>query len=147
MKTITNILYFLIVLLFINCTIKPKNTMEALENEVRVTELNFAKMAKEKGIAEAFIFYADENAVLMRNNQLIKGKSAIADYMKKSTNENITLEWEPDFVEVAASGDLAYTYGKYTLSIAEKDTLKQSSGIFHTVWKLQSNRTWKYVWD
>ncbi len=147
MKTITNILYFLIVLLFINCTIKPKNTMEALENEVRATELNFAKMAKEKGIAEAFIFYADENAVLMRNNQLIKGKSAIADYMKKSTNENITLEWEPDFVEVAASGDLAYTYGKYTLSIAEKDTLKQSSGIFHTVWKLQSNGTWKYVWD
>jgi len=43
---------------------------------------------------------------------------------------------------------LAYTYGKYTWQI--KDTqgkITKYQGIFHTVWKKQSDGTWKYVWD
>jgi len=58
------------------------------------------------------------------------------------------LEWAPDFVDVSSSGDLAYTYGKFTFSF--KDSLGnkvENKGIFHTVWKRQSNGEWKFVWD
>lgn len=146
MKT-TKIACLFFILFLYNCTMKPTKSKTELQNEVKTTEQNFAKMAQEKGIAEAFNTHAAEDAVLMRNNQLIKGKTEIAEYMKNSSLENITLEWEPDFIEVASSGDLAYTYGNYTLKIHEQDTVKELKGIFHTVWKLQKDGTWKFVWD
>jgi ketosteroid isomerase-like protein len=52
------------------------------------------------------------------------------------------------FVDVAASGDLAYTYGQYTISSKDENGKEiTKSGVFHTVWKQQSDGSWKYVWD
>jgi ketosteroid isomerase-like protein len=128
------------------CTTKT-NTMTIYQEEVKQTELAFAQMAKEKGIAEAFLFYAAEDAVIMRNNQLISGKNAIKAYFNKRADayQNIELKWRPDMVDVATSGDLAYTYGNYQL--INHDTNEKSEGIFHTVWKRQSDGQWRFVWD
>jgi len=42
------------------------------------TEKAFEKMASEKGLAEAFYYFADENAVIKRgNDSLIIGKENI----------------------------------------------------------------------
>ncbi|MFC2138829.1 YybH family protein, partial [Bacteroidota bacterium] len=60
----------------------------------------------------------------------------------------VKLEWKPDYIDVSTSGDLGYTFGKFTFSA--KDTtgkLIESEGIFHTVWKRQEDGSWKYVWD
>jgi ketosteroid isomerase-like protein len=129
---------------------KDQETIEKWKNEIIETEQSFAKMAKEAGIQKAFLTYASEEAVLMRNNNLIIGKNAIIDYFENqpSKNAEVSLSWKPDFVEVAASGDLGYTYGKYVYSVI--DTLGktvENNGIFHTVWKRQPNGTWKFVWD
>lgn len=138
-----------IILLFsfvISCS-SPKTKAE-VENEVRETEFKFCERAGENGIAEAFLFYAAEDAVLNRNDVLIKGKEEIKKYFDKQTIRDIKLEWAPDFVDVAASGDIAYTFGKYTFSgISAKGDSIKSSGIFHTVWKKQTDGSWKYVWD
>ena len=62
--------------------------------------------------------------------------------------ENIKLEWKPDYIDVSISGDLGYTYGKFTFSaIDTTGKLIESEGIFHTVWKKQEDGSWKYVWD
>ena len=29
----------------------------------------------------------------------------------------------------------------------ENGSTSEFKGIFHTVWKLQQDKTWKYVWD
>jgi ketosteroid isomerase-like protein len=127
---------------------KSTKTSEQLQEEVRKAELEFAQMAAKEGIAEAFYFYADENAVLNRNNQLIDGKEAIKSYMSKTDYKNITLEWKPTKIEVAESGDLAYTFGDYTYSKMKEDgSVDTQKGIFHTVWKRQENGAWRYVWD
>ena len=55
---------------------------------------------------------------------------------------------EADYIDVAASGDLAYSYGDYQFSaLNENNEPVEASGIFHTVWKRQSDGSWKYVWD
>ena len=75
-------------------------------------------------------------------------RTAFLEYFKKQNLKDVELEWLPDFIDVAKSGDLAYTYGKYTFS--SKDTtgaIVKSDGVFHTVWKRQSDGTWKFVWD
>jgi ketosteroid isomerase-like protein len=122
--------------------------MENYKQEIRETELAFAKLTKEQGLKVAFATYAAEDAVLNRGNKLIKGKKAIEDYYANQNLDNVTLEWEPEFIEVAASGDLGYTYGPYTFTSVDSSGEEiKSEGIFHTVWKKQANGEWRYVWD
>lgn len=128
---------------------QAKTQKKDYEKEVYDTEKAFEKMASEKGIAEAFYFYADANAVIKRQNDtLIKGKENIGKFYGGQNLKNASVNWTPDFVSVSENGDLAYTYGKYTWKNKnEKGELKTASGVFHTVWKRQKDGSWKYVWD
>lgn len=136
-------------MLFFACT---KDNQEAKiktwKAEVVSAEEAFASMAAEQGVETAFVAFADENAVMNRNENIIKGLPAIKDYFANNSYSGVKLEWKPDFVEVASSGDLAYTYGHYTFSVVDSTGITNSSqGIFHTVWKKQTDGSWKFVWD
>ena len=141
--------YFTIAACFIliSCKTKPnEKSIEKWKQEIRETELKFAKMAKDEGIEKAFTTYAAEDAVLMRNNDLIIGLENIEIHYKNQTSKG--LDWAPDFVDVAASGDLGYTYGHYTYSyIDSTGKAAEDKGIFHTVWKRQADGNWRFVWD
>ncbi len=122
--------------------------MNKWQAEIFEAEKAFAQLVKEKGIKAGFLAYAAENAVLQRDGKLIQGKEAMRAFFDRQTLENVTLEWQPDFVDVAASGDLAYTYGRYSLrSVDANGQAVRTEGIFHTVWKRQPNGEWRYVWD
>lgn len=146
-----HISFILLSLLQISCAIPGnKDGVDMYKNEILSIELAFAKMASEKGVPAAFQHFAAENAVLLRGENLIQGKAAIeANYEKdKALWENATLSWSPDFIDVSASGDMAYTYGRYTFSTSDSSgTNEISGGIFHTVWKRQEDGNWKFVWD
>jgi ketosteroid isomerase-like protein len=86
--------------------------------EIKAVEKAFEAMAKEMGIATAFQHYTAENAVLNRNNQLIRGKEAIRQYFDEHPDPpGATLEWSPEYVDVSGSDDLAYTFGPYKLGL------------------------------
>jgi ketosteroid isomerase-like protein len=141
--------YFIIAAsLFLNsCNTKPDaKTIEKWKHEIKEAEQNFAKMAGEEGIEKAFTTYAAEDAVIMRNNELVKGLKNIEMFYKGKTSKG--LDWAPDFVEVSSSGDLGYTYGHYTYSyIDSTGNAAVDTGIFHTVWKRQPDGNWRFVWD
>lgn len=124
----------------------PSN-QEDVSKEIVETEKAFEKMAAEKSIAEAFYFFAADSAVIKRGDELIKGKEAIRAYYQRQANQEATVNWAPDFVDVSASGDLAYTYGKYLWRIKTDTATNEYRGVFHTVWKRQPDNSWKYVWD
>jgi ketosteroid isomerase-like protein len=136
-----------IILLYIGCS-HPINK-EEIKNEIFLTEKAFEKMTSEKGIAEAFYHFADENAVIKRENDtLISGKENIRIYYEKKGFKDATVNWTPDFIDVSKSGDLGYTYGKYSWKIKDNDgDIIENKGVFHTVWKRQKDNSWKYVWD
>ena len=129
---------------------KPDRDMERWKQDIVNTEKEFADMAKKEGIPKAFISFADDNAVLMRNNTLIIGKESLKTSFEKQVQAsgNVSLTWAPDFVDVSASGDLGYTYGKYEYSVTDSlGNVALDSGIFHTVWKRQPDGSWRFVWD
>ncbi len=147
-----NIFQFILPLFLVlnSCNMETKEeSMEKWKDEIRETELNFAKMAKEEGVAPAFLAYAAEDAVLLRNNKVIVGKDAIRTYYEnQSTNKDVDLTWKPDFIEVAESGELGYTYGHYTYSFVDSSGSRvENIGIFHTIWKKQPDGKWLFVWD
>jgi len=129
--------------------IDEKQKVLDLKQEILNVEAEFAVMVNEVGIAKAFIHYAADDAVLMRNNNLFLGRDAISNmYTSKEKDPNVSLTWTPDFVDVSRSGDMAYTYGEYRYTYLDANGNMQSeTGIFHTVWKRQDNGDWKYVWD
>lgn len=125
-----------------------EDIVKKLKTEILKAEKNFEEMAAEKGVAEAFYHFAAEDAVIMRNHKIFKGKAEIKKYFDSSEMTDIELKWKPDYIDVSASGDMAYTYGKFSFSAKDKaGKLLKSDGIFHTVWKRQADGQWKYVWD
>ena len=141
--------FILCFLIISSCNPQPnRSEIEEWKAEIAETERKFAELAAQEGIRAAFLYFAAENAVLSRNNNIIKGKEAIENWFEGQPMENVQLIWSPDFVDVSASGDLGYTYGKFTFSGADPDGNPiQSEGIFHTVWKRQHDGKWRFVYD
>ena len=123
------------------------DSIEKWKKEIVETENAFSYLAGKEGITKAFLTYAADDAVLMRNNKLTIGIDSIHTRLSRSPSTGI-LTWAPDFVDVAKSGDLGYTYGKYIFTVTDSAGVANSSeGIFHTVWKRQQDGNWKFVWD
>ena len=134
-------------LIFSGCNMKTQEQqMNIWKHEILETEQAFAKMVSEEGLHKAFVAFADNNAVIMRNNELVIGKPAIDQFYDGVNSKG--LDWTPDHIDVAASGDLAYTYGHYVFTYLDKEGKEQNStGVFHSVWKKQDDGKWKFVWD
>lgn len=146
MKTFTLLIIF-IFLIYSGCG--ESKSKEEVKNEIFQAEKAFERMTKEKSIAEAFFYFADDNAVIKRENDiLIKGKENIKKYYQSKSHIEATVNWTPDFIDVSECGNLAYTYGSYIWRIKiKKEDFVEYKGVFHTVWKRQKDNSWKYVWD
>ncbi len=136
-----NIIWVLLVV--VSC--KEEDTT-ALKNEVIETDKNFAIRAKEKGIAEAFVYYADEKVIKPEaGKQPIVGKYALMEFFDDNPPA-YSLTWEP--LRAEASGNLGYTFGGYTLktkNASGNDTTLY--GNYISVWKRKKDGTWRYVID
>ncbi len=85
-------------------------------------------MVGEQGLAEAFFFFADENAVIKRgSDSLIFGKEAIRHYYTTDFPEKSVAFWTPDFIEVSGDGNMGWSYGKYTWVIWKNDQNRLSA--------------------
>lgn len=135
---------FWILLVVTSCA--QQEDADTLKSEVLAADKDFSKRAQEKGIAEAFIYYADEKVIRpVPGQQPIFGKYALMQAFEKNP-PNYTLRWEP--LRAEASGNLGYTFGSYTLTtktITGKDSLQY--GNYISVWKRKKDGSWRYVID
>lgn len=137
------VLFFLLV----GCNNSNKK-IEKWKTEIKNVEQAFNDMAQKEGLVKAFEFYAADEGVIKRNKKIVKGKGAIAKWYKDDVRPNETLTWTPTFIDVSKSGDMAYTYGDFVFTYPDTlGNMKSNSGIFHTVWKRQTDGNWKFVWD
>lgn len=139
----------LLLVLFFDCKGPgSEGNVEAWKEEIVAVEKAFNDMAQQEGLVKAFEFYAAADGAIRRGKKVITGKGNIGEWYRNDVKPNETLTWEPTFIDVSKSGDMAYTYGDYTFTYPDKSgEMKQNTGIFHTVWKRQTNGDWKFVWD
>jgi len=138
---------FIVLFLILGCQTEGLEPGE-LKSQIEETERAFAQMASEAGIHEAFLKYAADEAILIRNSRAVEGKPAIAEYFSQHTDEGQTLVWEPRKIEVALSGDLAYSFGDFTFTQIDSAGINQTlKGNFCTIWKRQPDGKWKFVVD
>ncbi len=138
------------VILSFACSRNQSGTIENWKNEIIQAEADFNQMAADQGIPAAFEAFAAEDAVISRGDSLIRGRDAIRKYYDQRYHgkDKVMLTWKPDYVHVAASGDLGYTYGNYKYIVTDSlGAANTYTGIFHTVWQRQPDGAWRYVWD
>lgn len=135
-----------IVILILLAACAPQEDSAALKGEVMEADRDFSKRAQEKGIAEAFVYYADERVIRpMAGEQPIFGKYALMESFQNNPPD-YSLTWEP--LRAEASGNLGYTFGSYTLTTktaAGKDSVQY--GNYISVWKRKKDGSWRYVID
>ena len=63
-------------------------------------------------------------------------------------NQDLKLTWEPLKAEVFPGGQMGYTVGKYSARFKDKaGKMMEETGRYITVWKKQSDGSWKIVTD
>lgn len=117
-------------------------------NTLRKLEAEFMKAATERGAAGYMSYYADDAVELPNGAGLLQGKDAIGKTMSFLDDKNNQLTWMPLFADMAASGDLGYTYGTWEFRSKGKDgkpTVER--GKYTTIWKKQKDGSWKVALD
>jgi len=106
----------------------------------------FATIARQAGYRDAFIVFADSNAVLLHNHRPpIVGKAAIEQNYGQNAEEEF-LSWTPTTADV--SGDLGYTSGTYEyITLDSVGGEVEQVGFYTKIWKRQSDGEWKFVLD
>jgi ketosteroid isomerase-like protein len=103
----------------------------------------FNTMAQQQGVGDAFLAYSAEDPVLIRQGSMpLIGRSAFHDAFAEGPGP--ALSWEPLRAEIAGSGDLGYTFGRYILR--ERGAIK-AHGVYVSIWKKQADGSWKFVLD
>ncbi len=143
MKTLTIVLLPLLLLAATSFAKKEKSAKGA--DLLRELEANFAADVAKHG-HDAFLTYFAEDGVELVDGGGINTKDA----MRKQPPwpEGTTLSWTPVHAEMAASGDLGYTYGNYVYTAKNKEgKLVANYGKYTSIWKKQKNGQWKVVVD
>ena len=122
----------------------------AIAKQLQVNEERWNRAYAERDAEALAGMYADDAALANPGEALVRGKEAI----RKATaafaaDPNLKVAFEANRVQVARSGDLAYTRGRYTLTMTGPDSGKPetSTGHYLTVWQKQADGSWKAVED
>ena len=118
-----------------------KPVFTGVQEQVANVERAFAATMKARDHA-AFSAFLSEEAIFSGGVQPLRGKVAVAAEWKKFfAKPEAPFSWEPDEVEVLASGTLAKTSGPV---YAPNGKLIAR---FQSVWRLEAPDTWRIVFD
>lgn len=137
------ILVLLCLLFLISCTQKNGDQTEKFRQEIINADISMSDLAVKEGFFRALGHYAsDEFVKLNEGTYPVIGKKEF-DEMFKDKPGSKSLTWVPVKADVAQSGDLGYTWGNWKMVL--KDTTFY--GNYFTVWKKQSDGSWKMTLD
>jgi ketosteroid isomerase-like protein len=97
------------------------------------------------GLVKAYAAVLDPDAVLLRADELpLDDPVAIRKHLAKAAADGAP-GFVPDFVDVAASSDLGYSYGHQTLTTGEATA--RSAGYYVHVWRRGPRGDWRLAVD
>jgi uncharacterized protein (TIGR02246 family) len=94
--------------------------------------------------------YADDAILMVPGTPSTSGKEAIRAALKEMVADPaLSLQFHATKVEVAKSGDVAYTQGTYTMTLTDPKTKQviNDHGSYVTTYRKQPDGTWKAVAD
>src|SRR5689334_17924484 len=120
-----------------------------LEQMVRETDAQWSAAATARDVDKLVSFYADDAVVLPAHKTIATTRDAIRKLFQNMLGiPGINLSWKPTKVDVAGSGDIAYSFGTYELTMPDDGGKTISDhGKYVAIWKKQSDGSWKVATD
>ena len=128
----------------------PAVDAAAVEKDLRAIEAQWNKDYNSRDVDAVMGHYAEDGAIANPGVQLAAAsdsrRAVITQFL---SDPNLEISFESDRVQVAKSGDLAYTRGHFTMQGTDPETKqpRTDTGNYLTVWKKQSDGSWKAVED
>jgi ketosteroid isomerase-like protein len=109
--------------------------------DIVAAERAFAADASARSVKEAFLTALAETSVMFSPGP-VDGQR----HWAAKPADSGKLEWTPEAAEVAASGDIGYTYGPWRFTSPGEDK-PTAFGHFFTVWQKQADGQWRVLVD
>lgn len=139
---------FLLIVTAITMGCSQTIDIETEKGALLKTDRDFSAFSADSGAAAAFMnFMADSATILRDNAHPFTGRESIGQLFS-TWPATATLTWEPVFAEVSQSADLGYTIGRYLYTnVDTAGTEVSGEGYYITIWKKQTDGTWRFVFD
>ena len=130
------------VLLFMALSVAGCSAVDDGAEELLQADQAFAQASLDHGAAEAFRRYLTADALSLAHAQVpLTGRAAITAAMEG----DYTLAWEPQHAEVARSGELGWTWGTYSVVLADGEV--SSRGKYLNIWRKNAGGQWRVAVD
>jgi ketosteroid isomerase-like protein len=112
-------------------------------------DAEFDRVTAAEGMEGFLSFIADDAAFFPANAPIVTGREAVgAAWVEVLTTPGVSLRWQPIKAELARSGELGYTYGRYQLTATDAEGQSVTRyGKYVTIWKKQPDGAWRVVVD
>ncbi len=129
------------------CLSSAADTTSAIEKALRDLDEEWSKAAGAKDVDKIVSFYSDDAVVMPPNALSATTKEAIRALWKDLLTD-AKISWKTKKVEVAQSGDLAFSSGTYEVTLNDPTGKSVNDrGKYVVVWKKQADGSWKCVMD
>jgi ketosteroid isomerase-like protein len=120
----------------------PSTRDQNLKSMVEV-ERSFAKLCVNEGVRASFLEYFTDDGIAFTPSAV----NAKQFYSSRPPGKGqFILDWQPEFSDIAAAGDLGYNTGPFVLK--DRQTGAPSRyGQFFSVWRKEADGKWKVVLD
>jgi ketosteroid isomerase-like protein len=126
--------------LFILVLALPVSAADRAE-EVRATEIAFAKAFADRDAKKFFSYLADDAQFLGRSNTMRGKQQVVAVWSEFFKPEVAPFRWQPERVVTNATGDLGFSTGPVF------DEAGVQIGTFTSTWVRQPDGSWKILFD
>ena len=117
------------------------------ENAVRQADSAWSVAASANDVDRMLSFY-DANATFAGTNPATVGLQQLrALWTQFFSSPGYHLSWKADRIEVAASGDLAYSLGHWEQTTVVNAQPRTDQGIYVAIWRRQPDGAWKVLVD
>jgi ketosteroid isomerase-like protein len=121
--------------------VAAQSSLEQRREEVFAAERAFARSMADRDFA-AFGRYIADDCVFFSADTPLRGRAAVlAAWKAFFDGPSAPFSWEPDQVEVLASGDLALSTGPV------KNPEGAVTARFNSIWQRQADGRWRVVFD
>lgn len=133
-----------------NAAQAASHSNDEIADAIRAQEAQWARDYAARDAAAILTHYAPDATLAAPGAPLATGHDAIRDADREMlADPNFQLLFSDDRIQVAASRDLAYSRGSFTLRLTDPASHQPATiaGRYVTVWQKQADGSWKAVED
>jgi ketosteroid isomerase-like protein len=105
-------------------------------------ESAFAAHSLREDMRAAFLAHFDTDGVTVRGGWIVSN-----DFLRARPAPQVVLDWRPQYVEVAPSGEMGLSTGPSKITGRKDPSAAPSYGQFVSVWRRDAGGTWKVAVD